>query len=113
MPAFPSPAPCSNVPPWRDGCWWRAHFFGVDLARAEIAPPLAALVTPVNAPHSEAVNATVTRDALLNARAVNAWKRPVTLQSTVSDVLTGSPTGSPPRLGPPGDSMSSPHGIET
>ena len=58
---------------------WRAHFFGVDLGMIEIAPLANVLtpddvssVTPVNAPHSEAVNATVTQDALLNARAVNA-----------------------------------------
>ena len=58
---------------------WRAHFFGVDLGMIEIAP-LANVLTPddvspvtaVNPPHSEPVNATVTQDALLNARAVNA-----------------------------------------
>ena len=54
---------------------WRAHFFGVDLGTIEIAP-LANVLTPddvssvtlVNAPHSEAVNASVTQGALLNAR---------------------------------------------
>jgi hypothetical protein len=58
---------------------WRAHFFGVDLGMIEIAPLANVLtpddvswVTPVNAVHSEAVNATVTQDAPLNARAVNA-----------------------------------------
>ena len=57
---------------------WRAHFFDVDLGMIEIAP-LANVLTPddvspvtaVNTPHSEPVNATVTQDALLNARAVN------------------------------------------
>jgi hypothetical protein len=57
----------------------RAHSFGVDLGTIEIAPLANVLtpddvssVTPVNAPHSEALNATVTQDAPLNARAVNA-----------------------------------------
>src|SRR3974390_241963 len=52
---------------------WRAHFFAVDLGMIEIAPLANVLtpddvssVTPVKAPHSEAVNATVTQDALLN-----------------------------------------------
>lgn len=58
---------------------WRAHFFGVDLGLIEIAPLANVLtpdevssVTPVNPPELEAVKATVTQDALLNARAVNA-----------------------------------------